>query len=84
MIHDRGRISLNPCRDQIGQFDSYLRGIAKRHMPRVCTVPSYGKPQSCLAVNQSAAKEASSSMTRMRSRLFTERIWAFGVDDRGI
>jgi len=30
MIHDRGRIWLNPCRDRIGQFGSYLRGIAKR------------------------------------------------------
>ncbi len=48
MIHDRGRISLNPCRDQIGQFGSYLRGIAKRHMPRVCTVPSYGNPNRVL------------------------------------
>ena len=29
-MHDRGRIWLNPCRDRIDQFGSYLRGIAKR------------------------------------------------------
>ena len=83
MIHDRGRIWLNPCRDQVGQFGSYLRVSPNDICPECALSRAMETPiVSCSKTERGGGSQFEYDENEVAA--VTGRIWAFGVDDRGI